>query len=566
MRFRERFEPSAPVIALAALVALLPVGAGAQGLPDLDKAKDANKCQIIIERTGVNVADDKLEALEACVGAIFKCVQTKPDDAECLTQARETCEEQLDIAEAAEAEMVDVVARKCGSDLTAEELLDPLGLDFASLKDECKTSFGVELKDTGSIGVCLALQHACELERMFAVEMPRAASLLVVAGVDPARRAELACLTPHGGADEDLADPTGAGRQIERCAVAINNSGAKLVDASLKALGRCLDTTFTCVEVKSATSLFASCLERARGRCDTEFANLNAAAGRPGPAVQKACGGMDFAVLRSAAGLLLESLTTDCQRLGGQDPTTLSAYSDCLVRAHRCGVAELARAKSPRAEELLTQVGRSLEDVCRLPTPTPTATPTATATPTSTLTPQLTATPNSATATPPPPATTTPTPTATVTATATPTPTATATPSCEPLDPFPAGAAVTSLNGQCDGPCTDDGYELDVVAPQGSGSDFYVWDVKDLPRHHFQIIAQLSDLDEDGTNYDLYLYRRNCRKLELVDSSQNDRQANETTRYDGVSGDGSTGQYAVEVRCVEGASCGSYRLRIQNPN
>ena len=561
-----------PTVAFSLTIALMTASAvtvGAAGLPDIDAAKSANKCQILLERTGADVAVEKLDALQDCISPILKCVQTKPGDAKCLDDARDTCEEQLDLAAAEEARMVDVVARKCASDSTVEDLLDPLGLNFESLKVECKKEFGVDVDDIESVGVCLALQHSCELERMFAFEVPRAASLLALANVDPARRAELSCLTPYGGAGEHPDDPRNVGRPVERCAATIMNSGSKLVDASLKALGRCLDTTFTCVEVKSDPSTLPACLEKARNRCDVEFANLNYAAGRPGVALEKTCGDVDFSILREASGLLLEALATDCKLLGGSDPTTLAAYADCLVRSHRCGVAELSRFKEPRAAELLAEVGRSLDEICDLPTPTPTVTVTPTPTVTVTPVPTFTITPapgSTPTFTAGPP-TVTATPTPTTTATATPTPTATATPNCDDAfepNTFPAGK---SLNAQCqDSHCTDDGYELNVAGTINSATenDFFVWNVADQIPDNFQIIAQLKDVPKN-TNYDLHLYRKNGDVFEEIAASTNDSNSNETVRYDGVDIDGAnTGEYGIEVRRISGSSCSKYALRIQD--
>jgi cell division septation protein DedD len=545
-------------LALAVLVAA--PAAHAQGLPDSDQAKAANKCSILIERTGTDVATETLDALRDCVGPIVKCVQTKPGDAGCLDKARKGCNDQLDAAAAESARMLDVVARKCASDLPVEALLDPLGLNYASLQAECKNEFGVTVTDVTTLGQCLANQHACELERMFAFEMPRAASLLEVAGVDPARRAALACLTPYGGDGSDVGDARGVGRDVEKCAGTIMNAGWKLVDASLKALGKCLDVTFTCVETKNDPSTLPDCLEAASKRCDVEFANLNNASAKTGVALGKTCGDVDFDTLRDASGLLLETLATDCDLLGGDDPTSLAAYTDCLVRSHRCGVAELSRFKAPRAEELLTAVGRSLNDVCAKPTATPT--PTITPTPTVTATNGATATAATATATATPPA-------ATATPTETPTPTPTATPCFDAFEPneFPANGR--SLNEQCGATgCTDDGYELDVTGTISSSTDndFYTWDVVDQPQDNFQIIAQLKNLPK-GVNYDLYLYKWNGAAFELLDQSNEVRDSNETVRYDGVNVDeANSGLYGIEVRRVSGSSCTPYTLEVQDGN
>lgn len=553
-----RPRPLPTVLLALGLVAGSVAMVSAQSLPDPDKAKSANKCQIILERTGADVAVEALDALRDCVGPVLKCVQTKPGDAGCLDKARKGCTEQLDLAAAEKIRMLDAIARKCATDLTIDEMLDPLGLDFASLVDECKKEFGVQVTDVATLGQCVAQQHACELERMFGFEMPRAASLLEVAGVDPDHRAALRCLAPYGGDGADVGDARGVGRDVEKCAQTIMNSGGKLVDASLKALGRCLDTAFTCVQVKSDPSLFPACIDSARKRCNVEFTNLSAAATRPGVALEKTCGNVDFSTLRAASGLLLEALATDCKLLGGKDPTTLAAYDDCLVRSHRCGVAELSRFKVPRAEELLAAVGRSLNDVCGIPTPTPTATKTPTATVTVVPTGAGTATVAVATATP--------IPSATPTRTVTPTPTATATPCYDSFEPNAFPQQPRRLDDQCSGGCTDDGYQLTVHGniSDANDDDFYVWDVQDLARQNFQIIAQLKNVPK-GTNYDLYLYRRHGDVFEQIGSSTNDRDTNETIRFDGSPEDESnTGQYGIEVRRVSGSSCTPYVLEVQD--
>jgi hypothetical protein len=566
-------------VVLTASVSSTP-NTSAQSLPDPARAKVASKCSATIARTGAKVANETLDALRDCARPLMKCAQTKPGDFACLARARKGCNAQLAAAAAEQTRLVDVIARKCASDLSLSEMRDARGLGFATIDDACASAFGVDVTDAISLGRCLAMHHACTIERAFAVAMPRAAGLLEFAGVDPARRAALACLTAHGGGGEHVGDPSGLGRRIEKCAATVTSASAKLVDASMKALGRCLDTVFTCVQVKTDPIALPVCLARARARCDGEFANLAAAAARPGVALAKTCADVDFATLRNANGQLLDAVAADCAAIGGE-ATTLTGYADCLVRTHRCAVAGLARFHAPRAEALLAAVGRSLAEICgTAPTPVPTsdatsvptpaatatagtpsvATPTSTATATSTPTPTDTPTPS---ATPTPTATVTATPTATTT----PTPTVTATPCHDLFEPSAFPAAPRALDAQCPGGCTDDGYELDVAgnihAPDDG--DFYVWNVADLPGHDFQIVAQLKNLPKD-VNYDLHLYRRNGDVFEEIGASTNTRDSNELIVYEGDSDDGENGgQYGIEVRTVEGAACTPpYTLEIKD--
>ena len=247
-----------------AIVLALRVHTQAQSLPDPSRAKALDKCSILIERAGAKFAVKKLRTLAKCTDGVFKCLQTKPGVPRCLEQARDRCHEQLLAGAAEEAKVVDTVVRKCGSDSTADDLLTSAGLDIASFADECSQEFEITLTDLTSIGTCLARRHACELERLFASAAPRAATLLAVAGVDASLRSSLTCLTDHGGSDEHVSDPSGLGRPLTRCARALENATSKLVDASLKATGRCLDTLFTCAQVKTDPAAAPACAAKAR--------------------------------------------------------------------------------------------------------------------------------------------------------------------------------------------------------------------------------------------------------------------------------------------------------------
>ena len=550
MGVRRVTRVSSLIAILAPLVVGSPGSAAAQALPDPDQAKALAKCAIVVDRTSAKFAVKKLKTLAKCVGGVLKCVETKPGVPKCLDQARQRCDEQVAAGAGEEAKVADAVVRKCGSDLDVAALLDPAGLDWASRRDECAQRFAASVDDLAGIGTCLARQQACELERLFAVALPRAAGLLAAANVDPATRAAFACLTDHGGGDEHVADPRAVGRPVERCSRAIANAGAKFVDASLKALGRCLDTTFTCAEVKTDPAAAPACFAKARQRCDVEFANLAAAATRPTGALASACGDVDFAVLATPEGLGLAALAGACQAAGGTAPEDLDAYADCLARTHRCGVVELARFVDPRAEGLLVSVGRDLNALCpsaAIPTPVVTATPVA----------------PTASATGP---TATPTPTTTPTA-ATVTPVAT--PGCADVyEPNHFPDAPASLNGQCGAGCTDDGYDLTVLGTIGDDQDddFYTVDVADTAGHTFALRANLTDIPH-GTNYDLYLYRKNGDAFDLLDQSTHDGTGSESVAYDPNAGAGDvSGTYGVEVRRVSGSSCASYTLEVSNPN
>ncbi len=551
-------------------------GVAAQSLPDPARAKALDKCHIVLSRTATKVAVKKLKSLAKCSNGILKCVETKPGVARCVAQAGARCNEQLAAGAVAEAAIVDTIVRKCGSDLAVDDLLISAGLDVESLRDECQARFGLGLTSLAEVGDCLARQQACELERLLAISAPRTASLLALANVDPAARTDLACLTDFGGADEHVADPRGVGRPLERCARAVTNASLKLVESSRKSIGRCLETLFTCVQVKNDAGAAPACQAKAQKRCALDLANLAAAAGRPAPALASACSAIEDSVLRAPEGLRLAALDALCAAAGTGPTTSLAAYAACLTATHRCGIAALTRFTSPRADELLARVGTSLgAALCPALVPTPTATPiVASATPiAATATPiAATATPTTATATPdgttPTPGgpSGTPTPTLAVPTETAIGPTASPTPTCaDAFEPSAFPNTPVAVDDQCGGTCTDDGFDILVEGTinVAGESDFYVLDVVDLVGHNFSLTARLSDIPDD-TNYDLYLYRLDGSAYMPLDSSTNDGTGNEVVSFSG-SGDRS-GRYGVEVRGIAGTSCEPYRLEIGNPN
>jgi hypothetical protein len=313
--------------------------------------------------------------------------------------------------------------------------------------------------------------------------------------------------------------------------------------------------------VKTDPAAAPACAAKARKRCAVARATLAAAATRPGPAIASACEALAADELRGAAGLRLDALDAECTAIGVGPIVTLDAYADCLTRRARCTIAHLARFQGPRGEALLAAAtGTSLfATLCPSEAPAPTATA---VTPVESGTPSATATPS---------ASTTPalTPLETATA-ATPTPVApspTATPGCADVyEPNAYPGTPASLNAQCNGGCTDDGFDLLVTAniDTADDGDFYVFDVTDLPGHTFSLQARLSDVPDD-TNYDLHFYRLDGNVFTELDQSTNDGTGAEAVDFDGDGGDNS-GRYGVEVRRITGASCDPYTLEIGNPN
>ena len=231
-----------------------------------------------------------------------------------------------------------------------------------------------------------------------------------------------------GRPSAQLADPVQA-KAVVNCEKNVSTAGRSFIANSYKALKKCVDTTFACVQLKPDD---AGCLLKAQATCDKQFAALDTQALKLELAVDKKCAEevIPFATLRTAIAANIDSLFTDCRpyvaTLGSLDD-----YKDCLRAAYECRIGDLLRFAAPRASEMLGLVGRALV-TCPTPTPgstsvTPTRTPTPTRT--KTPTPTRTSTPvNGATATLTASPTLTPSATAaTPTATRSPTPTPTAT-------------------------------------------------------------------------------------------------------------------------------------------
>ena len=213
-----------------------------------------------------------------------------------------------------------------------------------------------------------------------------------------------------------VVDPDQA-KAVVGCEKNVSTAARAYLDNGYKALKKCVDATFACVQLKADDP---KCLPKAHATCDAQFAALDSQAIKLELAVDKRCAEtiVPFATLRTALAANIDALASDCQPYGVAALGSLDNYKDCLRGAYQCRIGELLRFAAPRASEMLGLVGRELTP-CPTPTVGPTSvTPTRTATPTRTRTPTPTRTstpvgPTATGVTPTP--TISPTPTATVT-------------------------------------------------------------------------------------------------------------------------------------------------------
>jgi len=456
----------------AFLVMVTSSSSGAAGLPDPAAAKAAASCQQAIAKAGTTFAAASSKSLGKCYAGVFKCVQTKPGDQACIAKAVATCGQETSTkAPLARVKMTAAIAKKCGS---FADLSNADGLGFTTLASECQTDFGTTLADVGSVSECIRAQHECLAELAFSVAMPRTGQLAADLSI-PTRAGS--CLVDRGGSG-DVGAPKGLGKTLDGCQKALQGSGAKLVAAQLKSLGKCVTTAFGCAQTKPND---VKCTAKTQATCDKAIGvDIPKAETKATAAIGKKCLAI-FADLGATNALNTSALATTCQSLGVATLASLDDLVSCVLRQHTCTAEERMRFQAPRAEALLQDTGHTLTSAFCGPTPTPTNSVEPTATP-PTVTPTITATPTvTPTATATLTATPTVTPTAIVTIVPTPTVTATAAPgevllSVSKLGDGTGTVTFDPLGATCGATCAvsvPPGTTITLQARTTNGSDSY---------------------------------------------------------------------------------------------
>ena len=324
------------------------------GLP-IQTGNPTTTCQRDVRRSARGYVEKKLKALDRCGSAAARCIQRKPNDPNCLTGVRTRCGAALTKLADEQAKLIATAIRRCAA-LSSADVLGPTGLAFSDLASTCSTRYSRPLTDLASVAQCLAAQHSCRSEFLYALERPRAGELLELLGA-PSDAAT--CREDFGGSGVGLNDPKGLGKTLERCVKAIVRGGANLARTRLASVGRCIDDAFVCVE---AFDNDAACLVRATKKCDREYAKVQREVGKLTLTTARACNDFDFALLRGSTGAYLDAVMPDCPSYGVPAVTSIGDYVACLVNQHECEVADLLRFESPRASAVLTVVGRTLVD------------------------------------------------------------------------------------------------------------------------------------------------------------------------------------------------------------
>ena len=330
-------------------------------LPDQSGGSPTTTCQRDVRRAAQTFVDKKLKALEKCGGAASTCVQRKPNDPKCLPAVRARCTSVLGKVADDEARFVSAVIKRCAG-LAVSDILGDDGLAYGDIANSCAVRFGRAVSDLTSVAQCVAAQHSCRAETLFALERPRAGELLRLADAAPDAGS---CREDFGGTGIGLGDPKGTGKAVERCTQAVVRGGEGYARARLGSIGRCVDAAFVCVETAPGD---AACLTKATQKCDREFARVQSEVAKLTVAVGKRCNTLDFAMLGGPSGANLDAIAPSCPSYGIPDVASVADYLACLVRQHECDVADLVRFESPRADAVLNAVGHTLVDAT-CPTP-----------------------------------------------------------------------------------------------------------------------------------------------------------------------------------------------------
>ncbi len=322
---------------------------------DAGRAKAVVKCQKTLGKAATTFALKKQQALVKCVAGVQKCLQLKAADAGCVAKAGASCSKGVAKIGGLETKLAATVQKACGDPpLGVNDLTALVGLGFDAEADTCH-DFGVaQIGSAADVAFCLVHRSECAVERVLALDAPRAHELLALAGVDPSTFGCLAAGADGGG--QGVGDAA-RGKALTKCEKAVEKAGASYVEQQVGGLLKCIEGVTKCTQQKPDDP---KCAGKAQATCAKIGAKLD---GPNGPAAKvratlaKACVASDPADVFGAMGLGEGSATAYCSELGTSGSATVADVADCLVRDHRCRVGQLLDAAVPRAAELLSHGG-----------------------------------------------------------------------------------------------------------------------------------------------------------------------------------------------------------------
>ncbi len=155
-------------------------GLGDVGDPKgLGKALD--KCQKQVKKASAKFVAGKRKSLQKCVGALFKCTQTKPNDPACIAKAQAKCDKEfVTNIPKLEAKLAAALGKRCLAVFPA--LLPVSAMNVSVLGAICQQLGIPAFATMGDYAQCIVRRNECEVDDLFGATAPRADALLQTVG------------------------------------------------------------------------------------------------------------------------------------------------------------------------------------------------------------------------------------------------------------------------------------------------------------------------------------------------------------------------------------------------
>ncbi len=318
------------------------------------RAKAVVKCAKTLGKAGLKFSGARLKHLQKCVNAAFLCVQLKPNDEKCKAKARKTCGKELTKATLDGTKLKSAVLKACAAPAVDEsDLRAVVGVGYLTEAPVCQERGIANLLTASDVADCVVAQHACRVEDLVATQVPRAAELVSFAGHDPA--VELPCLAAGAnGGGSNVAETLR--KATVKCQQGIGKAGAKFASAKAKALQKCANAVYACLQVKPS---IAKCRQKAATTCTKQLTKLMApgtgAIAKLTATIAKSCtkAPLTPAEVLGSSGLGFTGLGSECEALGAPALDSVGAVTTCIELEHRCRIQQMLETEMPRLEELV---------------------------------------------------------------------------------------------------------------------------------------------------------------------------------------------------------------------
>lgn len=140
-------------------------------------------CAEALAKAGARLVTARTNVLQRCAEGAARCIQRRPDDAQCLGKARDKCLRLRtaldDRGSGADAAFTAAFRKRCAPPtLATSALIDATGLALGERAAACAALGVGPLDSATAIADCLARLHACRADQVLESRVPRLAELL----------------------------------------------------------------------------------------------------------------------------------------------------------------------------------------------------------------------------------------------------------------------------------------------------------------------------------------------------------------------------------------------------